>query len=51
MSYCDEKDIGPSREELIAAKGPFGLAVILIAVAFMAIVLLVAWLIGAKDLS
>ena len=51
MSYRDEKDIGPSREELIAAKGPFGLVVILIAALFFAIVCFVAWLIRATDLS
>jgi len=51
MSYRDKKDIDPSREELIAAKGPFGLVVILIAFAFFLLVCFVAWLIGARDLS
>ena len=46
MAYRDEKDIGPSRAELIAAKGPFGVAVILIVLGFLGFALLLGWLIG-----
>jgi hypothetical protein len=46
MSYRDRKDPGPSQDELIAAKGPFGLAVIAIAIIFLGLVLAVQWLLG-----
>jgi hypothetical protein len=45
MSYRDEKEIGLSREELAAAKLPFGLGVILIVVAFFGFAGVLAWLI------
>jgi hypothetical protein len=46
MSYRDEPDIGPSEEELIAAKGPFGFAVIAIVIAFFGCVGAVVWLLS-----
>jgi hypothetical protein len=46
MSYRDKKDIGPSQYELAAAKGPFGLTVIAIVIAFLGVVLVVQWLLG-----
>jgi hypothetical protein len=43
MAYRDKKDIGPSREEIALAKGPFGLAVILIVLGVVAIAALAQW--------
>ena len=49
MSYRYKKDIDLSKEELIAAKGRFEIAVILIAVVFFGFVVIIASLIGARD--
>jgi len=44
MSYRDKKDLGPSQGEIAAAKGPSGLAVILIVLAIVGAATLAAWI-------
>lgn len=43
MTYRDEKDIGPTTEEIATANGPFGLIVILIVLVVVAPATLAQW--------